>query len=112
MVIATKQEAIEALHKMKSDPRVDAVMLFSGTWIWAAHLVGAIRDFAATGKAVLLWTHPRPQGWRPVGGLVLHGGLLEIGVPHRFVYGDINDRTLSVASSATHAPRISRTAST
>ena len=90
-VIASKQEAVEALKKMKQDDRVDAVVLFTGTWVWAAHLVGAIRDFARSGKAVLLWTHPRSQGWRPVGGLVMHGGLLEIGVAHRFVYGDIKD---------------------
>lgn len=104
-VIASKQEAVKALKQMKNDDRVDAVLLFSGTWVWAAHLVGAVRDFAAGGKAVLLWTHPRSQGWRPVGGLVMHGGLLEIGVPHRFVYGDVRDadtvgRIVSYASAA------------
>ncbi len=52
---------------------------------------GAVRDIALGGKAVLLWTHPGSQGWRPVGGLVLHGGLLEIGVPHRFVYGGLDE---------------------
>jgi L-fucose isomerase-like protein len=87
VVIASKEEAIAALRRMKNDNQVDAVVLFSGTWVWAAHLVGAIRDYAATGKGVLLWTHPGSQGWRPVGGLVMHGGLLEIGVPHKFVYG-------------------------
>src|SRR5271157_1551691 len=92
VVIATKQEAVEALRKMKHDERVDAVVLFSGTWIWAAHLVGAVRDFATSGKAVLLWTHPGSQGWRPVGGLVLHGGLLEIGIPHKFVYGSVEEQ--------------------
>ena len=91
VVIATKQEAVEALRKMQHDECVDAVVLFSGTWIWAAHLVGAVRDFATSGKAVLLWTHPGSQGWRPVGGLVLHGGLLEIGIPHRFVYGSVRE---------------------
>lgn len=90
-VIASKQEAIGALRKMKNDPQIDAVVLFSGTWVWAAHLVGAIRDYAATGKGILLWTHPGSQGWRPVGGLVMHGGLLEIGVPHKFVYGAADD---------------------
>src|ERR1700741_2736698 len=58
LVIATKEEAIAALRKMKRDESVDAVILFSGTWVWAAHLVGAIRDYANTGKGVLLWTHP------------------------------------------------------
>jgi L-arabinose isomerase len=63
------------------------VILFSGTWIWASHLIGAIRDFSMTGRGVLVWTHPGSQGWRPVGGLVMHGALLEVGIPHRFVYG-------------------------
>lgn len=90
-VVATKEEAIAALGRMKDDRRVDAVVLFSGTWVWAGHLVGAVRDYATTGKGVLLWTHPGSQGWRPVGGLVMHGGLLEIGVPHRFVYGAADD---------------------
>src|ERR1700730_155768 len=92
LVIATKEEAITALHKMKHEESVDAVILFSGTWVWAAHLVGAIRDYASTEKGLLLWTHPGSQGWRPVGGLVMHGGLLEIGVPHKFVYGAADDR--------------------
>ena len=80
-----------ALKRMKDDESVDCVILFSGTWVWAAHLIAAIRDYAATGKGVLLWTHPGSQGWRPVGGLVLHGGLLEVGVPHKFVYGPADD---------------------
>src|SRR6204780_409334 len=89
MVVASKEEARAAFKKMKCDDTIDAVVLFSGTWVWSAHLVGAIRDYCASGKGLLLWTHPGSQGWRPVGGLVLHGGLLEIGVQHRFVYGGI-----------------------
>jgi L-arabinose isomerase len=91
IVVATKEEARTALKKMKSDERIDAVVLFSGTWVWAAHLVAAIRDYVTTGRSVLLWTHPGSQGWRPVGGLVMHGGLLEIGLPHKFVYGEAAD---------------------
>jgi L-arabinose isomerase len=91
VVIASKEEARTALKKMKADERIDMVVLFSGTWVWAAHLVAAIRDYVMSGKAVLLWTHPGSQGWRPVGGLVMHGGLLEIGVPHKFVYGEADD---------------------
>jgi hypothetical protein len=85
IVVATKEEARAAFKRMKCDDAIDAVVLFSGTWVWAAHLVAAIRDYSACGKGLLLWTHPGSQGWRPVGGLVLHGGLLEIGVPHKFV---------------------------
>jgi L-arabinose isomerase len=86
-IIATKSEAREAMASMKRNEDVDMVILFSGTWIWAAHLIGAVRDFAMTGRGVLVWTHPGSQGWRPVGGLVMHGALLEVGIPHRFVYG-------------------------
>lgn len=102
IVVATKDEARAAIKKMKDDEQIDMIVLFSGTWVWAANLVGAIRDYAASGKAVLLWTHPGSQGWRPVGGLVMHGGLLEIGVPHRFVYGaaDDSDTVLQIASYA------------
>ena len=64
---------------------------FSGTWVWAAHLVGAIRDFAGTRKGIVLWTHPGSQGWRPVGGLVLHGGLKEVDLT-AFVYGPSGSR--------------------
>jgi hypothetical protein len=91
VVVASKEEARSAIKKMKCDDAVDALILFSGTWVWAAHLVAAIRDYAASGKGLLVWTHPGSQGWRPVGGLVLHGGLLEIGVAHKFVYGSIDE---------------------
>ena len=91
VVIAGKAEARAALDAMKKDDQIDCVILFSGTWVWAAHLVAAVRDFAMSGKAVLLWTHPGSQGWRPVGGLVMHGALQEVGIQHRFVYGAADD---------------------
>src|SRR5512144_220085 len=102
IVIASKEEAIAAMLRFKNDPEIDAVVLFSGTWVWAAHLVGAIRDYAATGKGLLLWTHPGSRGWRPVGGLVMHGGLLEIGVPHKIVYGAADD-SATVGKIASYA---------
>ena len=92
IVVASKAEAKEALKKMKNNDEVDCVILFSGTWVWAAHMTAAIRDFAASGKGIIIWTHPGSQGWRPVSGLVLHGSLMEIGVPHRFVYGGSDNK--------------------
>ena len=91
LVIASKKEARECLARFKKMDDVDAVVLFSGTWVWTAHLVGALRDFAGTGKGIVLWTNPGSRGWRPVGGLVLHGALKEIGLAHRFVYGGCDD---------------------
>ena len=91
IVIASKAEARAALGKFKGMDDIDAIVLFSGTWVWAAHMVAALRDFGGTGKGILLWTNPGSQGWRPVGGLVLHGALKEVGIPHRFVYGDYRD---------------------
>ena len=91
VILATKAEAQACLNKFKKMDDLDAIVLFSGTWVWAAHLVAALRDFAATGKGIVLWTNPGSQGWRPVGGLVMHGGLKEVGIPHRFVYGSYDD---------------------
>lgn len=90
VVVATKREAREALKRMKDDERIDLVILFSGTWVWASHLIGAVRDYAMTGRGLLIWTHPGSQGWRPVGGLVMHGALLEVGIGHKFVYGSVD----------------------
>jgi L-fucose isomerase-like protein len=90
-VLATKKEARECFDKFKRMNDVDAVVLFAGTWVWASHLVGAIRDFACSGKGIVLWTHPGSQGWRPVGGLVMQGAFKEIGLKHRFVYGSYED---------------------
>jgi len=91
VVLATKAEARECFSKFKKMDDIDAVVLFSGTWIWASELIAAVRDFAATGKGIVVWTHPGSQGWRPVGGLVLHGAMMEIGLRHRFVYGSADD---------------------
>ena len=91
VVLASKEEARAGLKKMKDNEDIDCVILFSATWVWAAHLIAAVRDFAMTGKGVLIWTHPGSQGWRPVGGLVMHGALLEVGIEHKFVYGQADD---------------------
>ena len=90
-VIATKEEARTALKKMKNDDSIDAVILFSGTWVWSSNIIAAVRDFAISGKGLCLWTHPGSQGWRPVGGLVMHGALLEVGISHKFIYGGADE---------------------
>jgi len=90
-IIASKEEARAAFKVMKCNDDVDCVILFSGTWIWAAHLIAAIRDFAMSGKGVLIWTHPGSQGWRPVGGLVLQGALMEVGIEYKSIYGSADD---------------------
>ncbi len=91
LVVASKAEARECLGRFKKMDDVDAIVLFSGTWVWAAHMIGALRDFAGTGKGIVVWTNPGSQGWRPVGGLVLRGGMKEVGIPNRFVYGGWDD---------------------
>lgn len=87
LIVATKKEASETIIKLAKDDSVDCLILFSGTWVWAAHLIGAVREFAKTGKGIVVWTHDGSQGWRPVGGLVLSAALNEVGIKHRFVYG-------------------------
>lgn len=91
IVIASKKEAKECFDKFRKMDDLDAVVLFSGTWVWAAHLIAAVRSFASGGKGIVIWTVSGSQGWRPVGGLVLQGALKEIGIRHRFVYGKVDD---------------------
>ena len=91
VVVASKAEARACLAHFKKTDDVDALVFYSGTWVWAAHLLAALRDYAGTGKALAFWTHPGSQGWRPVGGLVMHGALMEVGIPHHFAYGAAND---------------------
>lgn len=91
LIVATKKEARACFEKFGKMNDIDVVVLFSGTWVWAAHMIGAIRDFAGTGKGIVLWTVPGSQGWRPVGGFVLQGALKEIGIKHRYVYGSYDD---------------------
>jgi len=91
LIIASKEESKECFSKFKKMDDIDAIILFSGTWVWAAHMIGALRDFSLTGKGILFWTNPGSQGWRPVGGLVMHGALKEVGIKHRFVYGSYDD---------------------
>jgi len=91
VILATKQEAGQCLAKFKKTDDIDAIVLFAGTWVWTAHMIAALRDFSFSGKGIVLWTNPGSQGWRPVGGLVMHGAMKEIGLPHRFVYGSFDD---------------------
>lgn len=91
VVVASKKEARECFDRFRKMNDVDALILFSGTWVWAAHMIAAIRDYATTGKGIVVWTNPGSQGWRPVGGLVLQGALKEVGIKHRFVYGSYDD---------------------
>jgi L-fucose isomerase-like protein len=92
IIIATKQEAREAFKKMKVDESIDGVILFTGTWVWAGNLIGAVRDYVNSGRTVIIWTYPGSQGWRPVGGLVMSGALKEIGIKHKFVYGSVDSK--------------------
>ena len=91
IVLANKAEAREALSSMKKDDELDALIQFAGTWIWSGLMIAAVRDFASCGKPIILWTHSGSQGWRPVGGLVMHGTMLEVGIPHKFVYAAADD---------------------
>ena len=46
LVMASRQEARACFSKFKKMDDLDALVLFSGTWVWAAHLVAALRDFS------------------------------------------------------------------
>lgn len=113
LVVATKQEARDIILPLAKDDSVDCLILFSATWVWAAHMIAAVREFAKTGKGIVIWTYPGSQGWRSVGGLVLKAALEEIGIPHRFVYGTEKgadfDRIISYIRASAVKNRINMT---
>lgn len=98
IIVAYKDEAKEALAKLKNDDSIDGVILFSGTWVWASELVAAVRDFERTGKGVIIWTYPGSQGWRLVGTLALGASFKEIGMKYRSVYGNDDETVEKVAN--------------
>ena len=92
IVVASKKEARECLREFKLKDEVDAIILYSGTWVWAAHLIAAVRDYASTGNGILLWNDPGGRSWGgSVGGLVLHAAMREVDLKHRFVYAAADD---------------------
>ena len=112
LIVATKVESKQVICNLAKDDSIDCLVLFSGTWVWAAHMIAAVREFAKTGKGIVIWTYPGSQGWRPVGGLVLKAALNEIGIKHRFVYGKAEDkkdldRVISYCQAAAVKNRIS-----
>jgi len=111
LIVATKDECRKVICSLAKDDDIDCLVLFSGTWVWSAHMIASIREFAKTGKGIVIWTHPGSQGWRAVGGLVLKAALHEIGIPHRFVYGAFDsvediDRIVSYCQAAAVKNRI------
>ena len=45
IVVASKKEAVKCFSKFKKMDDVGSIVLFSGTWVWAAHLVSPLQDF-------------------------------------------------------------------
>lgn len=104
LIVVDREDANKVILPLAKDDSIDALILFSGTWIWAGEMIGAIREFAKTGKGIIVWTYPGSQGWRPVGGLVLKAALEEVGIPYRYVYGGYeNAKDLERITSYCHA---------
>ena len=63
-IISDKREARDTLNVFKNNKSLDCIILFTGSWVWAANLVSAIRDFSFSSKGIIIWTCPGAQGWR------------------------------------------------
>ena len=47
-IVVDRADANKAILPLVKDDSIDAMILFSGTWIWAGEMIGAIREFAKT----------------------------------------------------------------
>lgn len=86
-VVSYKPQAYEALEQLKKE-KVDVLILYSTTWVWASELMWLAKDF---NRPVILWSPATSRGWTNVGALEVHGALDEIGIEHKFIIGQYDD---------------------
>ena len=84
IVVASKKQ-FRHYQSIKNDT-IDAIVLFSEHG-YGQHICLLQLEIFPLPKRTL-YDAPRFAGLRPVGGLVLTAALKEIGIKHRFVYGD------------------------
>jgi len=43
LIVATKEESRQVICSLAKDDDIDCLVLFSGTWVWSAHMIASIR---------------------------------------------------------------------
>jgi L-fucose isomerase len=82
--VLTIEDTVRIAEDMAHD-HVQCIIYNIGTWIYAPMVVSAVQ---ATGLPCIVYGYRSPAAFSLVGAAITHGSLDELGLVHRFVYGE------------------------
>ncbi|MFX1342177.1 MAG: L-fucose/L-arabinose isomerase family protein [Promethearchaeota archaeon] len=95
-LVLTMEENVRVAEDMIHD-HIQCIIYNIGTWVYAPMVVSAVQ---ATGLPSIVYGYRSPAAFSLVGAAITHGSLDELGLQHRFVYGEPdNPRVLTAISS-------------
>ncbi|MFX0168347.1 MAG: L-fucose/L-arabinose isomerase family protein [Candidatus Hodarchaeota archaeon] len=86
-LVLTMEDAIRVSEDMAYQG-LQCIIYNIGTWIYAPMVVSAIQ---ATALPSIVYGYRSPAAFSLVGAAITHGSLDEVGLHHRFVYGEPNN---------------------
>lgn len=99
-LVLTMEDSVQVSEDMVHD-RIQCIIYNIGSWVYAPMVVSAVQ---ATGLPSIVYGYRSPAAFSLVGAAVIHGSLDELGLSHRFIFGEPDNpsvlRTISSYSRA------------
>jgi L-fucose isomerase len=92
-LVLTMEDAVRVAEDMVHD-HIQCIIYNIGTWIYAPMVVSAVQ---VTGLPSIVYGYRSPASFSLVGAAITHGSLDELGLQHRFVYGEPNNPSVLAA---------------
>ncbi|MFW9984495.1 MAG: L-fucose/L-arabinose isomerase family protein [Candidatus Odinarchaeota archaeon] len=83
-LVLTMEDTVRVAEDMFHD-HIQCIIYNIGTWIYAPMVVSAVQ---ASGLPSIVYGYRSPAAFSLVGAAITHGSLDELGLQHRFVYGE------------------------
>lgn len=83
-LVLTMEDTVRISEDMVHD-HIQCIIYNIGTWVYAPMVVSAVQ---ATGLPSIVYGYRSPAAFSLVGAGITHGSLDELGLHHRFVYGE------------------------
>lgn len=102
-LVLTMEDAVRVSEDMVHQ-HLQSIIYNIGTWVYAPMVVSAVQ---ATGLPSIVFGYRSPAAFSLVGAAITHGSLDELGLTHRFVFGEPTDPTvLSTITSFSRAAMV------
>ncbi|MFW9832074.1 MAG: hypothetical protein ACFFD8_09905, partial [Candidatus Thorarchaeota archaeon] len=99
-VVLTMEDTVQISEDMVHN-HVQCIIYNIGTWVYAPMVVSAVQ---ATGLPSIVYGYRSPAAFSLVGAGITHGSLDELGLHHRFIYGEPeNPEVLTAITSYSRA---------